>query len=74
MVSGMITGRALPVTVIGIDELDPGGQLARLHRHVDKMIFIAWRIRPHASTVLEEQSKSCAIRCLLQISKLQQIR
>jgi hypothetical protein len=23
---------ALPVTVIGIDELDPGGQLARLHR------------------------------------------
>jgi len=29
-----------------------GGQLARLHRHVDKMIFIAWRIRSHASMVL----------------------
>ena len=36
---------ALPVTVIGVDELDSGGQLARLHRHVDMVIFIAWRIR-----------------------------
>jgi hypothetical protein len=57
---------ALPVTVIGIDELDPGGQLARLHRHVDKMIFIAWRIRSHASMVREEESKSRAIQCTLQ--------
>jgi len=60
---------ALPVSVIGIDELDPGGQLARLHRHVDMVIFIVWRIRSHASMVLEEESKSRTIRC-----KLHQIR
>jgi hypothetical protein len=51
------------------NELDPGGQLARLHRHVDMVIFIARRIRSHASMVLEEESKSCATRC-----KLHQIR
>jgi hypothetical protein len=67
--SALESHSALPVTVIGIDELDPGGQLARLHRHADKMIFIAWRIRSHASMVLEEESKSRATRC-----KLQQIR
>ena len=43
--SALESHSALPVTVIGIDELDPGGQLARRHGHVDKMIFIAWRIR-----------------------------
>jgi hypothetical protein len=53
--SALESHSALPVTVIGIDGLDPGGQLARLHRHVDKMIFIAWRIRSYASMVLEEE-------------------
>jgi hypothetical protein len=67
--SALESHSALPVTVIGIDELDPGGQLTRLHRHVNRVIFIAWRIRPHTSMVLEEESKSRATRC-----KLQQIR
>jgi DDE_Tnp_1-associated len=67
--SALESHSALPVTVIGIDELDLGGQLARLHGHVDKVIFIAWGIRLHASMVLGEESKSRATRC-----KLQQIR
>ena len=67
--SALESHSALPVTVIGIDEMDPGGQLARLHGHVDKVIFIAWRIRSHTSMVLGEESKSRATR-----GKPQQIR
>jgi len=60
--SALESHSALPVTVIGKDELDPGGQLARLHRHVNRVILIAWRIRSHTSMVLEEESKSRATR------------
>ena len=61
--SALESHSALPVTVIGIDEMDPVG--SRDSTGTWTRDLIAWRIRSHASMVLEEESKSRATRCKL---------